>query len=81
VKAILHWDDFNRGKIAVHGVTVAEVEEVVTDDLSVPDVSRSSGRPMLRGYTQAGRYLVVVHDELDDDPLRLYPVTAFAPGD
>ena len=81
MKAILHWDDFNRGKIAAHGVTVSEVEEVVADDLSVPDVSRSSGRPILKGYTLAGRYLVVVYDLLDDDPLRLYPVTAFAPGE
>lgn len=80
VEAILHWDTYNLGKIAAHGVTPGEVDEVLADPDSQDAVSRSSGRPITRGYTAAGRWLVVVYEELDDNPRRVYPITAYEPG-
>lgn len=57
-----------------HGVTKEEVEEVfqnVTDE----DTSHSSGRPVVFGDTSAGRHLMVVYEQIDDDTV--YPVTAY----
>ena len=39
------------------------------------DTSDSSGRPMVFGYADEGRYIVVVYEQIDDD--MVYPVTAF----
>lgn len=78
---IFHWDGYNLGKLAGHGVTVEEVDEVFADPLAQEDVSRASGRPMLKGHTAAGRYLVVVYEEQDDNPQRLYVITAYGPGE
>lgn len=57
-----------------HGVTKEEVEEVF-DNMSEADVSRSSDRPVIFGDTRAGRHLMVVFDEIDEDTV--YPVTAY----
>lgn len=75
------WDldddpDGNVAHLAEHGVTPSEVEEV----LRAPDGeerSRSSGRPVRFGWTSTGRYLAVVYDVVEDNPLVVYPVTAF----
>lgn len=37
----------------------------------------SSGRPLTFGYTAEGRHLAVIWDHVFDDPLTIYPVTAF----
>ena len=63
--------------IAEHGITVEEVEEVLLDRDSEDTISRSSGRPITFGYTASGRYLAVVWEHIDDDPLTLYPITAY----
>jgi hypothetical protein len=42
------------------------------------DISRSSGRPMVYGFTPDGRYIVVVYEAIDDHTL--YPVTAYEVG-
>jgi hypothetical protein len=39
------------------------------------DISRSSGRPMVYGYTKRGAYIAVVYEDVDVDVV--YPVTAF----
>lgn len=78
---VFTWDGYNLGKIAGHGVTVEEVDEVYADPASEEDVIRSSGRPILKGFTAVGRYLVIVYEEQDDDPSRLYVVTAYSPGE
>ena len=39
--------------------------------------STSSGRPITFGWTMAGRYLAVVWEVADEEPLTLYPVTAY----
>jgi uncharacterized DUF497 family protein len=70
-------DDDPEGNVqhcAEHGVTKEEVEEVF-ENATDRDVSHSSGRPMVFGDTSAGRHLVVVYEEVDDDTV--YPVTAY----
>ena len=37
--------------------------------------SRSSGRPVVAGYTPDGRLIFVVYEEIDD--VTVYPVTAY----
>lgn len=58
-----------------HGVTKEEVEEVVRNPSSRSGVSRTSGRPAIFGDTGAGRHLIAVYEEIDDDTI--YPVTAY----
>jgi uncharacterized DUF497 family protein len=70
-------DDDPNGNVqhcAEHGVSKAEVEEVV-DAATDEDISRSSGRPVVFGDTTAGRHLMVVYEEVDAETI--YPVTAF----
>ena len=79
---ILIWDlpddpDGNVQHIAEHDITVDEVEEVLLDRDSEDTVSKSSGRPITFGYTSSGRYLAVVWEHIDDNPLTIYPITAY----
>jgi uncharacterized DUF497 family protein len=62
---------------AAHNITVDEVEEVLLDRDSEDTISRSSGRPITFGYTSSGRYLAVVWEHVDDNPLTIYPITAY----
>lgn len=39
------------------------------------DVSRSSGLPIVFGFTPEGRYIFVVYEQVDD--VTVYPVTAY----
>jgi hypothetical protein len=76
------WDaaedpDGNVLHIAAHGITVEEVEDVLRNRDSEDTISRSSGRPITFGYTSRGRYLAVVWEHVDDDPLAMYPITAY----
>ncbi len=59
---------------AEHDVTKEEVEEVI-QNASDADLSRSSGRPVLFGDTNAGRHLIVVYESIDADTI--YPITAY----
>jgi hypothetical protein len=63
--------------IAEHDVTPEEVEEVLNDRESRTVHSASTGRPITFGWTAAGRYLAVVWELVDEDPLTAYPVTAY----
>ncbi|MFZ5831644.1 MAG: hypothetical protein ACOY3P_16280 [Planctomycetota bacterium] len=63
--------------VAEHGITPDEVEEVLNDGDSQTVYSRSSNRPITFGWTAAHRYLAVVWELVDDDPLTVYPVTAY----
>jgi uncharacterized DUF497 family protein len=78
----LVWDledepEGNVQHIAEHDVTVEEVEDVLFDINCDDAVSRSSGDRITFGYTSAGRYLAVVWQHVGDDPLTIYPVTAY----
>lgn len=73
------WDldddpDGNVRHIAEHGITKAEVLEVL-DHPESRETSRSSGRPVAIGTTCEGRSILVVYEEIDEDTV--YPVTAF----
>jgi hypothetical protein len=71
------WDLEPRGNaehVADHGLDLDEVEHVLRNPGEC-GVSRSSGRPMIFGYTPSGEYIAVVYEELDEDTV--YPVTAF----
>ncbi|MDA1016891.1 MAG: hypothetical protein O3A00_20840 [Planctomycetota bacterium] len=38
-------------------------------------MSRSSGLPIVFGFTPDGRYIMVVYEQIDD--ITIYPVTAY----
>jgi hypothetical protein len=40
---------------------------------------QSSGRPITFGETSTGKYIAVVFDVVEEDPLAVYPVTAYEP--
>ena len=63
--------------IAEHDLTPEDVEAVLFNPVA-HDISRSSGRLMVYGFTPDGRYIVVVYEEIDAGTL--YPVTAYEVG-
>ena len=63
--------------IAEHDVTPDDVEAVLLHPVA-HDISLSSGRPMVYGFTPDGRYIVVVYENIGQD--MLYPVTAYEVG-
>lgn len=76
------WDlddepDGNVQHVAEHGVSPGEVEEVIYGSLSNTTVSKSSTNRITFGYTDDGRYLAVVWEHVQDDPLTIYPLTAY----
>ncbi|HMO26408.1 MAG TPA: hypothetical protein PKB10_09070 [Tepidisphaeraceae bacterium] len=68
------WTDENRSPVEEQGLTVEEVESVLADPAEV-SVSRTTGRPIASGQTQAGRLIAVVFEQIDD--LSVYPITAY----
>ena len=73
------WDldddpDGNVQHCAEHDVTKEEIEQVL-QRASDADLSRSSGRPVVFGDTNAGRHLMVVYETIEADTV--YPITAY----
>jgi hypothetical protein len=68
------WNEDLIEHLAEHRVSQGDFEQVVRHPTS-RGVSRSSGLPAVWGYTDDGRYLIVVYEELDD--MTLLPVTAY----
>ena len=71
------WDDQPGGNvehIAEHDLSSADVEEVIFNPVD-HDVSRSSGLPIVFGFTLDGRYILVVYETISD--VMVYPVTAY----
>lgn len=64
----------NLEHIAEHGLEPDDVEEVILNPVD-RDVSRSSGLPIVFGFTPDGRYILVVYEQVDD--VTVYPVTAY----
>jgi len=60
-----------------HDVTQDEVWNVMSDLSNETVSSYSSGRPATFGWTRTGRYIIVIWENVDDDPWTIYPVTAF----
>ena len=76
------WDeaddpDGNTAHVAEHGLTPDEVDEVLLDDAIPTAVSHATGRPCKFGWTSTGRHIIVVWDEVNEDPRMVYPVTAY----
>jgi hypothetical protein len=76
------WDldddpDGNVQHIGEHGVQQEEVAEVIHGALSNTTASKRSGHRITFGYTNDGRYLAVVWEHVGDDPLTIYPTTAY----
>lgn len=63
--------------IAEHGITPEEAEEVVRDGYEAAVASRTSGRPMVFGWTSTGKYLAVTFEIVDADAPQVYVITAF----
>ncbi len=77
--AIVIWDDEPGGNvehIGENGLTPDEVGEVLLDD-TMTAYSASTGRPCKFGYTSTGKHIIVIWDEVNDDPLMIYPRTAY----
>lgn len=75
------WDldddpDGNVQHIAEHGLTIDEVEDVLYAAEEVL-ATHSSGRPITFGETRTGRHIAVVFEIIEENPLAVYPVTAY----
>jgi len=73
------WDepddpDGNVQHIAEHGLTIEDVEEVLSNPTS-EGTSASSGLPCAWDYTLESIYIIVVYDQIDRDTIRV--VTAY----
>jgi hypothetical protein len=62
--------------LADNGVTPEEAEQVLAEPVE-HGRSRSSGRPIVFGYTAAGRRLAVVYEQVD--AITVYPITVYEP--
>ena len=74
------WDDDPGGNvehILDNGLTLGEVDSVLLDPTIPTHTSRSSGRPCKFGWTNTGKHIIVIWDEVYDNPLTIYPVTAY----
>lgn len=60
--------------IAEHGLTPEDVEAVICQPLEQM-ISKSSGRPVVTGYTSTGRLIFVEYEQVDE--CTIYPVTAY----
>ena len=63
--------------VAQHGVTKAEVEDVVQQPGMEIEESQSTGNPCAFGWTSTGKHLIVVFELVSSDPLVIYPITAY----
>jgi hypothetical protein len=74
------WDDEPDGNVehvAEHGLTPEEVDEVLLNDLLPVSHSDRTDRPCKFGHTSTGKHIIVIWDEIDNDPDLIYPVTAY----
>ena len=60
--------------IAEHGLSKNDVRWVLEHPVR-REPSRSTGRPMVFGYTQDDVYIVVIYEQIDKHTV--YPVTAY----
>ena len=60
-----------------HGITRDEVEEILQEHYPGQATSRSSGRPLVFGWTTTGKYIVVSYEDISGSADTVYPVTAY----
>jgi hypothetical protein len=78
--AAIIWDDEpgqNVDHIVEHGLEPDEVDEILLDDTIPTAFSASTGRPCKFGWTSTGKHIIVIWDEVCDNPPMIYPVTAY----
>ncbi|MCC6681156.1 MAG: hypothetical protein IT445_09690 [Phycisphaeraceae bacterium] len=78
---IIHilWSDQVIEHMAEHGVTVDEADQVLRACFDAREPSAAdSGRWIVKGFTPAGRFLVVVFDDYPDLDL-VVGITAYEP--
>lgn len=63
--------------LAEHGITMDDAEDVLSDPDSSTTTSNSSSCSITFGETRDGRYLAVVWETALEDPLTIYPITAY----
>jgi len=73
------WDDENdpHGNvehIAEHGLTMDDVDFVLTHPVS-EGISKSSGMPIIWGFTPDETYIMVVYEQIDAETIRV--ITAY----
>ena len=68
------WSDENKAHLRLHGVSPQEAEYVIHNPIA-SDVSDSTDRPIVFGYTVSGRKLAVVYEFID--AVTVYPITAY----
>jgi uncharacterized DUF497 family protein len=68
------WNDEIVEHLAEHDISQDDFENVVCNPVS-KGWSRSSNRPAVWGYTEDGRYIMAVFEELDS--ITIQPVTAY----
>ncbi len=73
-----HWDEPTIRHLAENDVSPEEFEQVVCSARKICR-SRTTGNPLLAGYTDEGRYLVCVFKWHDKHKTIIIPVTAFEP--
>jgi len=76
------WDlddepDGNVQHVGEHGLTKEEVDSVLLNPNNEVDESHSSGLPVTFGFTETGRHIIVVWENVLDDPKTVYPITAY----
>lgn len=70
-----NWTPQNEQKIADHGISKDEFEEVVREPYDT-GIRRSRGLPIAFGETSTGRFIAAVY-ELHDDGITVIPITAW----
>ena len=68
------WTDEIVEHVAENGVSQDDFEYIVSNPVR-RGVSRSSGLPAVWGYTEGGRYVMAIYQEVD--ALTILPVTAY----
>ena len=68
------WADETIEHLAEHGISPDDFEQVFSHPSS-KGYSRSSSLPAVWGYTEDGRYIMAVFEELDE--ITILPVTAY----
>jgi hypothetical protein len=68
------WTDEIVEHVAEHDVTQADFEFIVSNPIR-RGISRSSGLPAAWGYTEDGRYIIAIYEEIDE--ITILPVTAY----
>lgn len=74
----IDWDDGNQDHIAMHDLTLDEVEDVLTAANPRLAISPTSGRPMADGPTGTGKYIRVIFETTNEGGVKvLRPVTVY----